>query len=43
MFVIPSWTYHEHLNDSKSERAILFSAQDTPVLVALGKYRRKKA
>jgi gentisate 1,2-dioxygenase len=41
IFVIPSWTYHEHLNDSKSERAILFSAQDTPVLVALGKYREE--
>ena len=34
-------TYHEHLNESKSERAILFSAQDTPVLVALGKYREE--
>jgi len=41
IFVIPSWVYHEHLNDSKHERAILFSIQDTPILVALGKYREE--
>ncbi|MGH9690914.1 MAG: cupin domain-containing protein [Candidatus Acidiferrales bacterium] len=41
IFVIPSWTYHEHINESKTERAILFSVQDTPVLVALGKYREE--
>ncbi len=41
MFVIPSWTYHEHINESKSDRAILFSIQDTPILVALGKYREE--
>ena len=41
IFVIPSWVYHEHLNDSKNERAILFSIQDTPILVALGKYREE--
>ena len=40
-FVIPSWTYHEHLNESRSDRAILFSIQDTPVMVALGKYREE--
>jgi gentisate 1,2-dioxygenase len=41
MFVVPSWAYHEHINQSKSERAILFSIQDTPVLMALGKYREE--
>lgn len=41
MFVIPTWAYHEHLNESKSERAILFSIHDTPVLAALGKYREE--
>jgi gentisate 1,2-dioxygenase len=41
IFVIPSWAYHEHINASKTERAILFSIQDTPVLVALGKYREE--
>lgn len=40
-FVIPTWAYHEHLNGSKSDRAILFSIQDTPVLAALGKYREE--
>lgn len=41
IFVIPSWTFHEHLNESRSENAILFSIQDTPILVALGKYREE--
>jgi len=40
-FVIPSWACHEHLNSSSSERAILFSIQDTPVMKALGKYREE--
>jgi gentisate 1,2-dioxygenase len=39
--VIPSWHYHEHINESRTERAILFSVQDTPVLKALGKYREE--
>ena len=41
IFVIPSWKYHEHINESRSERAILFSVQDTPVMTALGKYREE--
>ena len=41
IFVIPSWKYHEHINESPSERAILFSVQDTPVMTALGKYREE--
>ena len=41
MFVIPTWAYHEHINESPSDRAILFSIHDTPVLVALGKYREE--
>lgn len=41
IFVIPSWVCHEHVNESKQERAILFSVQDTPVMVALGKYREQ--
>jgi gentisate 1,2-dioxygenase len=39
MFVIPSWAAHEHLNAATDERAILFSAHDTPLLRALDKYR----
>ncbi len=41
IFVIPSWAYHEHQNASQTERAILFSIQDTPVMKALGKYREE--
>jgi len=41
MFAIPSWAYHEHINGSSTERAILFSIQDTPVMKALGKYREE--
>ena len=33
-FVIPSWTWHEHGNDS-AQPAILFSIQDKPVMKAL--------
>jgi len=39
MFVIPSWAVHEHINASESERAILFSAHDFPLLKALDKFR----
>lgn len=39
MFVLPSWAVHEHLNGSASERALLFSVHDTPLLEALDKYR----
>ncbi len=40
-FVIPSWHWHEHHNSSASERAILFSIQDTPIMKALDKYREE--
>ncbi len=40
-FVVPSWAWHEHVNGSQSERAILFSLHDTPVMVALNKYREE--
>jgi len=41
MFVIPSWTWHEHCNLASNERAILFSIHDTPVLRAMKKYREE--
>ena len=41
LFVIPSWACHEHCNASTSERAILFSFNDSPVMKALGKYREE--
>ena len=33
-FVVPSWAWHEHANES-SQAAILFSIQDIPVMKAL--------
>ena len=30
MYVVPSWAYHEHINESKKDRAILFSIQARP-------------
>jgi gentisate 1,2-dioxygenase len=38
-FVIPTWASYEHLNDSGSERAVLFSVSDEPLVKALGLYR----
>lgn len=34
----PSWALHEHANTSASKDAVLFSINDSPVLVALGLY-----
>ena len=41
MVVVPSWAFHEHLNASKDQRAILFSMHDTPLLLAMNKYREE--
>ena len=39
--VVPNWAWHEHVNESSSEDAILFSVSDRPVLDALGLYREE--
>lgn len=39
MFVVPSWSVHEHANRDADARAILFSVHDTPLLKAVDKYR----
>ena len=39
VFVVPTWATHEHVNASSTERAILFSVHDTPLLRMLDKYR----
>lgn len=39
-FVMPSWAWHEHANES-DEEVILFSIQDIPVLKALALYREE--
>jgi gentisate 1,2-dioxygenase len=38
---VPSWVCHEHVNRAQTERAILFSIQDTPAMRALGMYREE--
>jgi len=40
-FVIPNWAWHEHINHSQSEEALLFSVNDIPVLQAFGFYREE--
>ena len=40
-FAVPNWAWHEHVNRSKSEAAILFSFADTPVLKAFDLYREE--
>ena len=40
-FVVPLWSWHEHVNSSSKEEAILFSMHDTPVLRAFGLYREQ--
>jgi gentisate 1,2-dioxygenase len=38
IIALPPWAVHEHANSSSSQDAVLFSIQDTPVLLALGLY-----
>lgn len=38
---LPPWVWHEHVNSSASEEAILFSVTDAPVFEALGLYREE--
>ncbi|WP_408007963.1 cupin domain-containing protein [Pseudalkalibacillus sp. A8] len=33
-FVIPSWVWHEHVNESETEDACLFSTNDLPIMEA---------
>ncbi len=39
MFVLPSWSVHEHVNTAADERTILFAVHDTPLLRMVDKYR----
>lgn len=41
VFCVPTWTAHEHLNDSIYDDAVLFSYDDAPVMKALGFYREE--
>jgi gentisate 1,2-dioxygenase/1-hydroxy-2-naphthoate dioxygenase len=40
-FVVPNWMWHQHVNRSKTSRAVLFSSTDAPLLSALGMYREE--
>ena len=41
IFVVPSWAWHEHVNGSDREDAVLFSFSDLPSMHALGLYREE--
>ena len=38
--VVPSWAWHEHVNESDQE-VILFSIQDTPIMKSMSLYREE--
>jgi len=42
IFVVPTWTLHEHANASPSDEAVLFSFNDLPTMRALAVYREEE-
>jgi gentisate 1,2-dioxygenase len=40
-FIVPLWSWHQHVNRSPKEEAILFSMHDVPILKAFGLYREE--
>ncbi|HEY7163277.1 MAG TPA: cupin domain-containing protein [Candidatus Binatia bacterium] len=40
-FAVPNWAWHEHINRSQSDEAILFSVNDIPILRAFNLYREE--
>jgi len=40
-FIVPLWSWHNHVNASATEEAILFSMHDEPILKAFGLYREE--
>ncbi|MFQ6027878.1 MAG: cupin domain-containing protein [Dehalococcoidia bacterium] len=41
VFCVPGWAYHEHVNASNTEPAVLFSFTDLPMLKSLGLLREQ--
>ena len=41
VFCVPGWAYHEHMNDSTTDAAVLFSFTDSPVLRSLNLLREQ--
>lgn len=39
--VAPNWSWHQHINESASEPAILFTITDVPILEVFGLYREE--
>jgi 1-hydroxy-2-naphthoate dioxygenase len=40
-FAVPNWAWHEHVNRSDKEEAILFSVNDIPIVSAFNLYREE--
>lgn len=40
-FAVPNWAWHEHVNRSKTDEALLFSVNDAPIVSAFGHYREE--
>jgi gentisate 1,2-dioxygenase len=40
-FALPPWAWHEHVNGSGSEEAVLFSTNDVPLYEAINLYREE--
>jgi len=40
-FAVPNWSWHEHVNRSNSQEAILFSVNDIPIVEAFNLYREE--
>jgi len=38
-FIVPPWSWHEHVNGSATDESILISMHDEPILRAFGLYR----
>jgi len=38
---VPNWAWHEHVNRSKTDEALLFSVNDSPIVSAFGHYREE--
>ena len=41
-FIVPLWSWHQHVNASSTAEAILFSMHDEPILRAFGLYKEEK-
>jgi gentisate 1,2-dioxygenase len=41
LFAVPTWAWHEHVNASATDEAILFSINDLPVMEALALFREQ--